>query len=322
MQANEDGRVVILGTGGTIAGRATQTGDNVGYVAAQVSVGALVDAVPLLQDLSLDVEQVAQVDSKDMDLSVWQALASQLAAHLARPEVRAVVVTHGTDTIEETAFVLQMLLAPRKPVVLTCAMRPSSALVPDGPQNLSDAVALACDGSLAGVTMVCAGMVHAARDVAKVHTYRLDAFDSGDEGPLAAVEEGRIRLFRVPALGQPLHDGGLLASFLAATALPRVELVFSHADADGGLVRALLAQADGDRPLRGIVVAGTGNGTVHKDLVAALEAARGQGVRVCLTSRCARGHVVTHPGLSFDEVSDLSPVKARLALALELLGSG
>ncbi len=318
---NGTDRLVILGTGGTIAGRAAEQGDNVGYVAAQVDVGALVAAVPALRGLPLEVEQVAQVDSKDMGLPVWQALARRVADRLERPDVRAVIVTHGTDTIEETAFMLERLLRPAKPVVLTCAMRPSTALAPDGPQNLSDAVAVACHPGAEGVVVVCAGQVHGARDVAKVHTYRLDAFDSGDDGPTACVEEGRVRVLRPWRGGERAmsRDVALLERFLAAASLPRVALVTSHADADGGLVRALMAQAT-EHPLRGIVVAGTGNGTVHQALAEALKAAEAQGVRVRLASRCARGRVVPHPGLLFAHADGLSPAKARLALALELLG--
>lgn len=317
VNAKQAGRLVILGTGGTIAGRATQAGDNVGYVAGQVGVAELVSAVPSLAHVPLEVEQVAQIDSKDMGLQVWQALVGRVAAHLHDSSVSAVVVTHGTDTIEETAFVLQRVLRPTKPVVLTCAMRPASALVPDGPQNLVDAVVVARSASGGGAVVVCAGQVHAAQDVAKVHTYRLDAFDSGDAGPLACVEEGEVRDFR-PWPATPPGNTGLLERFLAADALPRVELVTSHADADGSLVNALMTQ-DGGRPLRGIVVAGTGNGTVHRALVAALEAARAKGVRVLVGTRCAGGRVVPHAGLPFPDSAGLAPVKARLALALELL---
>ena len=325
VDANQARRLVILGTGGTIAGRAAQASDHVGYVAGQVGVGELVQAVPALAGLSLDVEQVAQVDSKDMGLPVWQALARRIAVHLERPEVSALIVTHGTDTLEETAFVLQQLFRPGKPVVLTCAMRPASALVPDGPQNLSDAVAVARHAGAGGVVVVCAGQVHGALEVAKVHTYRLDAFDSGDAGPLACVEDGQVRSFRPwsPAPAGPTHGTSLLARLLAASALPRVELITSHADASGDLVRALLAQgASGvDRAVRGIVVAGTGNGTVHQALAEALDEAEARGVRVVLASRCARGRVVPHPGLPFADSAGLSPVKARLALALELLAA-
>ncbi|WP_297403127.1 asparaginase, partial [Hydrogenophaga sp.] len=289
VEANESRRLVILGTGGTIAGRAARAGDNVGYVAGQVGVADLVAAVPALANVPMQVEQVAQIDSKDMGLPVWQALVARLQVHVDDPRVAAVIVTHGTDTLEETAFVLHRVLQPSKPVVLTCAMRPASALVPDGPQNLADALAVVREAQ-AGVVVVCAGQVHAASEVAKVHTYRLDAFDSGDAGPLACVEEGEVRRFRSSWSPAPSRDPALLHRFLAAEALPRVELVTSHADADGGLVRALMAPGAA-RPVRGIVVAGTGNGTVHKDLSDALMAAQAQGVRVVLATRCARGRV-------------------------------
>lgn len=318
--SNAAARLVILGTGGTIAGRASQTSDNVSYTAGQVAVADLVAAVPALSASRLEVEQVAQVDSKDMGLSVWQSLVTRLVHHLSQADVASVIVTHGTDTLEETAYLLQRLLQPTKPVVLTCAMRPASALVPDGPQNLSDAVAVAQQAQR-GVLVVCAGQVHSAQDVAKVHTYRLDAFDSGDAGALACVEEGHVRCFRPwPGGGMEPADPVRLARFLAIDALPRVELFTSHADADGAVVRALL-KLDVPRPVRGIVVAGTGNGTVHHDLIAALRDAQAQGVRVVVSSRCAWGRVVPHPGLAFDHSSGLSPVKARLALALDLLGA-
>lgn len=319
VEANQGRRLVILGTGGTIAGRAAAAGDNVGYVAGQVGVADLVAAVPALAGLPLAVEQVAQIDSKDMGLPVWQALVQRMQAHLDDPEVSAVIVTHGTDTLEETAFVLQRLLQPAKPVVLTCAMRPASALVPDGPQNLADSVAVAQQAE-GGVVVVCAGQVHGAVEVAKVHTYRVDAFDSGDAGPLACVEEGALRRFRawdVSGVSVERH-AALMARFLATQALPRVELLTSHADANGDLVHALMAPG-ASRPLRGIVVAGTGNGTVHQALTDALKAAQAKGVRVVLATRCARGRVVPHAGLPFQHSAGLSPVKARLALALDLL---
>lgn len=318
------GVLVVLGTGGTIAGRSEQRGDNVGYVAAQVGVADLVEGVPALADLRLEVEQVAQINSKDMTLSVWQDLLKRLVFHLGREEVTGIVVTHGTDTLEETAYLLQSVLQPAKPVVLTCAMRPATALVPDGPQNLVDAVAVAqCPGA-SGVVVVCAGKVHAAMDVTKVHTYQVDAFNSGDAGPVAHVEEGRLRMFRSwQAEVGPALDARLCDRVLRAVHLPRVVLLTSHADADGLLVDALLLIGL-DRPedrVRGIVVAGTGNGTVHEQFESALLRAQEQGVRVLRTSRCARGPVLTHAGQLLVEASSLAPVKARLALALELLAA-
>jgi L-asparaginase len=319
----ETRRCVILGTGGTIAGRATRPGDGVGYVAGQVRVEDLLASIPSMAGLPLEVEQVAQVDSKDMGFALWQQLAIRVAFHLKRPEVDAVVITHGTDTIEETAFFLQTVLRPAKPVVFTCAMRPATALVPDGPQNLVDALAVASQPGAQGVVLVCAGQIHSAADVSKVHTYRVDAFDSGDAGPLGCVEEGRLRLFRSwpSACETGGWDAVALQRIQSAQALPPVVMLTSHADADGTLVRALLFRGDSvPGPLvRGIVVAGTGNGTVHHALEAALLEAQTMGVRVVRTSRCVHGPWLPHPGPLLTDARSLTPVKARIALALELL---
>ncbi len=175
-------RVVVLGTGGTIAGRAASAHDNVGYQAAQLSVAELLQGVART-GLAIESEQLAQLDSKDMDHATWQQLARRSAHQLARPEVRGVVITHGTDTLEETAWLLHRVLAPRKPLVLTAAMRPATSLQADGPQNLADALTLAATDGAAGVLVVLAGTVHGAADVRKLHSRRLDAFSSGDAGP-------------------------------------------------------------------------------------------------------------------------------------------
>lgn len=316
--------LVVLGTGGTIAGRAGVAGDNVGYTAGQVAVAdllagvqAMATQVPTLAGWHFEAEQVAQVDSKDMGPAVWRLLLARAAHHLARPDVAGVVVTHGTDTLEETAWLLQSVLAPAKPLVLACAMRPATALVPDGPQNLMDALCVAATPGARGVVAVCAGQVHQARHVQKVHTYRLDAFDSGDAGALGCVEEGRLRRWQAwPEAGV---SGQLLTRLLDAAAWPRVELVTSHAGADGAVVRALLAATPMQGPLRGLVVAGTGNGTIHADLLDALRQAQAAGVVVWRGSRCAQGQVVPGPHDSLPDAGDLSPVKARLSLMLELL---
>jgi L-asparaginase len=214
------GRFVVLGMGGTIAGRAERAGDNVGYTAGQVRVEDLAVGLPALAGVALAFEQVAQINSKDMRLPDLQRLVARVQAYLADASVRAVVITHGTDTIEETAWLLQNLLAPSKPVVLTCAMRPATAVSPDGPQNLSDAFAVAAHPGAHGVVVVCAGRVHGAAEVAKVHPYRTDPFDSGDAGVIALVEEGRVRDLR-PWPAQA-HHVDRVAAFLAASAMPRV----------------------------------------------------------------------------------------------------
>ena len=307
------GTVVILGTGGTIAGASSVAGDNVGYTAAQRSVADLLAAVPALAGAPLQAEQVAQLDSKDMDAATWQALARAVAQHLARPAVQGIVVTHGTDTLEETAWLLQQVLAPAKPVVLVAAMRPATALAADGPQNLLDAVAVARTPGAQGVVAVLAGQVHAADRVRKVHTYRAEAFSSGDAGPLGVVEEGVLRRFALWPAGEALGLGVLPQT---DAPWPWVEIVTSHAGARGDAVRALLAAG-----VQGLVVAGTGNGSVHRALQQALDQARAAGLPVWLCSRCAGGVLVPAPGAAPSPAAALSPWQARLALQLQLLSA-
>jgi L-asparaginase len=313
MQVNGE-KIAILATGGTIAGRAAAAHDNIGYTAAQLGVQELLATIPGASGMAVVAEQVAQVDSKDMSLDIWRTLALRSAHWLAQEDVGAVVITHGTDTLEETAWFLQSVLAPAKPVVLTCAMRPATALLPDGPQNLLDAIAVARAPLARGVVAVCAGTVHGAADVAKQHTYRLDAFTSGDAGPIGHVEEGRLRLLRDWPVSSEGAGQAALAKLAAVDRWPRVEIVMSHAGAGGAAVQALVAGG-----VDGLVVAGTGNGSVHRDLEQALLEAQAQGVKVVRSTRCAQGPVLARPDDTLPHAGTLSPVKARITLMLELL---
>lgn len=302
--------IVILGTGGTIAGTAKTASDGVGYTAAQLSVEDLLAAVPALAGRDLEAHQVAQLDSKDMDFLTWQRLAAAVQAQLARPEVRGIVITHGTDTLEETAYFLHRVLAPAKPVVLTAAMRPATALAPDGPQNLFDAVQVAAAPGAAGVVVALAGRVHDATQVRKTHSYRVDAFESADGALVARVEEGAVRqIGRWPG-GEAL---GLARISRPAERWPRVEIVMNHVGAGGAVVDALRASG-----IDGLVVAGTGNGTLSVTLEAALRAAHVDGVKVWRSTRCDAGPVMDLPGL-LPSAGALSPVKARIELILALL---
>ena len=303
-------KIVILGTGGTIAGTAKSSGDHTGYTAAQLGVDQLVAAIPALADMPVTTEQVVQLDSKDMSFEAWQRLAQRVAHWVADDDVQGIVITHGTDTVEETAYFLQAVLQPAKPVVLTCAMRPATALVPDGPQNVVDAVVVASTPGARGVTLVCAGIVHDAKSVQKVHTYRLDAFASGDDGPVGYVEQGSVRRVREwPAVEAP--RAALLGRPPASW--PRVEILLNHAGANGRQVTLL--RQDG---VQGIVVAGTGNGTLHHDLEAALIEAADAGVSVVRSTRCAMGRVFGDAARDLPDSQGLSPVKARVALMLAL----
>ncbi len=301
-------RIVILGTGGTIAGVAPQHADHVGYVAGQRPVADLLARLAPPKGFAFDVEQVAQLDSKDIEHQTWVLLAQRIATYLAQVDVAAVLVTHGTDTLEETAWFLQRVLAPAKPVVLTAAMRPASALSPDGPQNLADALTVAAEPDARGVVAVLAGRVHAAGELRKRHPYRVDAFDSADAGPIAVVEDGRVRRFRAWPEGRAL---GLPR--LPAGEWPWVEIVQSHAGARPDAVQALVGAG-----VRGLVVAGTGNGTVHAALGSALAAAAAAGVVVWRCTRCAGGAVV---GADAGSAAALTPWVARVELMLTLLGA-
>lgn len=314
-------KIVVLGTGGTIAGVGAGGSDHTAYLAGQIDVGHLLSGIADLADWGprLGFEQLAQLDSKDMDHATWQLLARRCAHWLAQPDLGGLVITHGTDTLEETAWFLQSVLAPSKPVVITCAMRPTTALAPDGPQNLLDAITLAADPGTAdfapgAVLTVCAGRIHAADRVSKVHPYRLDAFESGDFGAAGWVEQGRVRwagpLEPVPAP----EPGAVRAMSTPVSQWPWVELLHSHAGADDRQVRALVAAG-----VRGLLVAGTGNGTVHQALGRALREAQSKAVLVRLSTRCIEGQIVGAGSELPLAQHGLNPYKARISLMLELM---
>ena len=320
-QAKKIEKIVVLGTGGTIAGTATSASDHTGYTAGQLGVQHLLDAVPglidALQGATLEREQVAQLDSKDMVHTTWQVLAQRCSHWLAQADVGGIVITHGTDTLEETAWFLQQVLSTNKPVVLTCAMRPATALTPDGPQNLLDAMAVVRHPQTQGVLAVCAGRIHSARDVQKVHPYRLDAFSSGDAGPRGWVEQGQLRWSNPENMAEthPQADPQAhKAMALPASDWPWVAVLHSHAGAEARQVSALVAAG-----VKGLVVAGTGNGTVHNSLLAALAEAQTQGVAVRLTTRCAEGQLVGQPVALQTAPRGLNAYKARVSLMLDLM---
>ncbi|MDO9074723.1 MAG: asparaginase [Rubrivivax sp.] len=316
------GVVVILGTGGTIAGTAASAARHVGYQPGVLGADALVAAVPALQGWPVEAETLARLDSCDMDHATWAALAARARQHLARPEVAGVVVTHGTDTLEETAYFLHRTLAAAKPLVLTAAMRPATALSPDGPQNLFDAVTLAREPGVRGVLAVLGGVVHAGCSLRKLHGYRVDAFSSGDAGPVALLEDGRVRLLRAWP-DAPLHPAALHAADRLSdpAGWPVVDIVTSHAGARGAVIDALMAAG-----ASGIVVAGTGNGSVHAELRLAARRAIASGVRVWRASRCPMGGVVIGSDGGGADVlptaGELTPVQARIELLLDLLAAG
>ena len=317
-------KIIVLGTGGTIAGEANADGAT-DYTAAIRGVQTLLTSVPGLAQFPFELraEQVAQIDSKDMDTAIWQRLILRCAHWLAQPDVQGLVITHGTDTLEETAYMLHAVLAPTKPVVLTCAMRPATATDADGPQNLKDALTVAAHSGAQGVVVVCAGTIHSAQAVQKVHPTRLDAFSSGDAERVGQVQDGQVFLESHWPVAQCKYAQEAIEIIAGVTQWPRVEIVMSHAAAQGATVDALVAadvaQRFGVSAVQGLVVAATGNGTLHHALEAALLRAQAAGVRVVIASRCLLGQVVTKPGAVFQDSQGLTPVKARVALMLDLI---
>jgi L-asparaginase len=238
------------------------------YKAAQRGIGELLksassSALPWPQVLAacqFEAEQVAQLDSKDMDFETWTHLAQRCDHWLAQDDVAALVVTHGTDTLEETAYFLSQVIKHAKPIVLTCAMRPANFKDADGPQNLRDALLVAATTQGPGVWLVAAGEIHHSQFVQKVHPTRLNAFDSGETGAAGSVQKDHVQWFE--NFPKPLPNLRLHVSHLPLAAQwPWVEIVMNHVNASHQPVDALV-----NAGVQGLVVAGTGNGSVSSKM--------------------------------------------------------
>src|SRR6201996_6592439 len=252
-------RIVVLATGGTIAGAAASATNTSGYQAGVIGVEQLLAVVPALSTVAqIEREQIASVDSKDMAMPLWTTLAQRINTLLASDDIDGVVITHGTDTLEETAYLLHLTVKSDKPVVLTAAMRPSSALSADGPLNLLNAVTVAGHAQARGQGVLVAfnNRIHSARDVVKTSTYAVDAFQSPKIGALGWVQDGRVEFQR--SVVRPHTNATPFAIDSVASAWPVVEIVASYAGVSRVAVDALVAAG-----VKGIVVAGTGNGSIH-----------------------------------------------------------
>jgi L-asparaginase len=309
-------RIAVLATGGTIAGQAGDASKTAGYKAGVVGVDKLLDAVPALSQVArIHAEQVASIDSKDMSTALWVTLGKRINVLLAQDDIDGVVVTHGTDTLEETAYLLHLTVKSEKPVVLTAAMRPSTALSADGPLNLLNAVTVAAHGSAAkqGVMVAFNNQIHSARDVTKTSTYAVDAFRSPEVGALGWVQDGRVEFQRAVVRRHTAQS-----QFGLEAALPSVEIVASYAGASRAAIDAFVAAG-----VKGLVIAGTGNGSVHATLQQALADAIGKGVAVVRSSRVGSGHVMRNGAAPDDALGSVSagtlnPYKARVLLMLAL----
>ncbi len=314
-------RILLIATGGTIAGAAPSASRTQGYVPGALPVASLLDAVPALATVArVTAEQPFAIGSQHMSTARWLVLAERIRAVAADPSIDGVVIAHGTDTLEETALFLDLVCPRDTPVVLTGAMRPATALGADGPMNLFAAVSVAADRAArgAGALVLMNDQVFGPDRAAKAHTSRTDAFVARDGAPLGLLLDGR------PAWREPPAQAAARRPSLAAhlpvlpQTLPRVDLIAQHVDADPGIVDWLVS-----RGARGLVLAGTGHGTMPDPMRNALAAAAARGCLVVRASRVAAGPVLRGAGVDdaafgFVAAGFVSPHKARLLAALAL----
>ncbi len=310
-------RLRLLATGGTIAGAQTG-GDGRGYTAGALSIEALLAAVPQLAALAqVEVEQVARIGSQDMNETVWRRLAQRAQAAADDPAVAGVVITHGTDTMEETGYFLNLVVKTANPVVLVGAMRPATAISADGPMNLYNAVAVAVAPESAGrgVLVVANDEIHFAREVAKTNTTQVGTFKSPNRGLAGLIHSGRLHYFG-PTVRR--HTAASAFAPLAADDLPRVDIVYAHAGMGRELIDAAVRAG-----ARGLVIAGVGDGNLPAGALAACAAAAKAGVAVVRSSRTGGGLVernieVDDDAAGFVSAEELNPQKARVLLMLGL----
>jgi L-asparaginase type II len=310
--------VMILATGGTIAGTGASSTTTVGYTAATVGVDRLIAAVPELAKVaSVKGEQVFQIASENMNNDYWLVLAKRVNVLLARADVDGIVITHGTDTLEETAYFLDLVVKSRKPVVLVGAMRPSTALSADGPINLYNAVLLAAssDATGKGVLVVMNDQIQAARDVTKTNTSTLDSFKTTELGLLGYIQGSKPFFYRTSSRK---HTADTEFDISTLATLPQVDIVYGYANMGPAALDAFVAAG-----AKGIIHAGVGDGSLASRVTPALKSARQKGVVIVRASRVGQGIVARNGEANDDELDfvvfdTLNAQKARILLMLAL----
>ena len=309
--------VVVLATGGTIAGAAA-TDVQAGYTSGQVGVEQLLNAVPQAKKLAnMRGEQISNIGSQDMNDEVWIKLATRINELVAMPDVAGVVITHGTDTIEETAYFLNLVIKSRKPVVLTASMRPSTALSADGPLNFYNAVAVAAnkDAGGRGVLVVVNDWIHGAASLTKTSTTAVQTFLSPVSGLIGTIAYGEVEWYRGPVGKNTVNSEFAVDK---NTVLPRVDIIMAYENMDGALIEASAATG-----AKGVVIAGVGNGNMTKAALDACAAAAKKGVVCVRSSRVTTGQVGRNVEVDDDKMGTvaslgLNPQKARVLLRLAL----
>lgn len=313
-------KVKILATGGTIAGAQTSASE-VGYKAGSFDVNDLIKAVPQLTNLAeLSGEQLASIGSQTMNHEVWLKLAKRINEVLKDGDTDGVVITHGTDTMEETGYFLSLVVKSDKPVVLVGSMRPATAISADGPANLYNAVALAANPNARGlgVMVVINDEIHYARESQKMNSTELNTFHSPNRGRAGVMNVGTLHLFdklstRYGPKSEFSVDGKSVGD------LPRVDIIYSYANFGPDVVEFLVKQGS-----KGIVLAGVGDGNSTDAVIAALSEAAKKGVAVVRATRTGSGLIVRNVEVNDDKMGfiasmELNPQKARILLMLGLM---
>jgi L-asparaginase len=316
--AQQKRNITILATGGTIAGAAA-TGTQSGYQSGAVGIDAMVAGVPGITDLAnIKGEQVSNVGSQDISFEIMLKLAKRINELLPSPDVDGIVITHGTDTMEETAFFLNLTVKSDKPVVLVGSMRPSTAVSADGPLNLYNAVAVAADPNAKGrgVLVVMNDQIHAAHSLTKTSTTAVQTFMSPLRGLAGVTAYGKNDWYNTPPWK---HTDQSEFDIASVNKLPRVDVVFADADMSADLIDASV-----NAGAKGIVIAGVGNGNMNKASLEAAGRAAKKGVMVVRSSRVATGLVDRNVEVNDDQYGfvasdELNPQKSRILLTLALL---
>ena len=307
--------VYILATGGTIAGAGS---GGYGYTSGQFKVDDLIAAVPNLGKVAqLRGEQVANIGSQDMNDKVWLSVAKRVNELAASPDVDGIVITHGTDTMEETAYFLNLVAKTDKPIVLVGSMRPATAISADGPANLYNGVAAvgSKDATGRGVLVVINDKIHNARNVTKTETTNVETFESPNRGLAGLVNRGSVKWFERP---DKRHTSRSEFAGINVAQLPRVEIIYAHSNMDASLIDAAIKGG-----AKGIVIAGVGDGNMSKAAIDALAKAAKAGTVVVRSTRLESGQVLRNNEVNDDEKGfvasgELNPGKSRALLQLAL----
>ncbi|HTI16974.1 MAG TPA: asparaginase [Trinickia sp.] len=315
----EKPNIVVIGTGGTIAGRGETSSNTASYDCSVLTVNEILSSIPEVSSLAnLRAEQLLQTGSENFNNEHLLKIGKRISEVLKDDDVDGVILTHGTDTIEETAYFLHLTLKSVKPVVVVGSMRPPSAMSSDASLNLYNAISVAVHPTsrAKGTLVVANDEIHTARDVTKANSFKLEAFRS-PYGALGYVVEGQPRYYRMPWRDHTVSTQWAIDDL---EALPKVDIIYAYGALDERVIDTVASDA------RGLIYAGTGNGNVALHIVAPLVAAARNGVHVVRASRTGNGVVIRNGAQPDDDygwlvVDDQAPQKARILLMLAMLST-